>query len=61
MADRDPGHLRAARRIQDLRDWKTLFDTVSRDAAWHFIDTDMDDHPHRFCLLTPKPVTVVDE
>lgn len=45
----------------DFRNWETLFDTVSSDGTWHFIDRGMENHPHRFYRLTPEPVVEVEE
>jgi len=42
----------------DFLNWETLFDTMSSDGAWHFIDTEMENHPRRFYRLTPEPVQV---
>lgn len=49
-------HLEAS---SDLRNWEALSDDVSSDGAWHFIDADMDDHPHRFYRLVPDPAAPV--
>jgi hypothetical protein len=57
----EAGHNFRVEASPDLRNWETLFDTVSRDGAWHFIDTDMENHPRRFYRLTPEPVAEVDE
>jgi len=45
----------------DFRNWETLFDTVSSDGAWHFIDRDRENQPRRFYRLTPEPVAENDE
>jgi hypothetical protein len=43
----------------DLRTWETLFDTVSGDGTWHFIDTE--GVPTRFYRLTPEPLEEIIE
>ncbi len=40
----------------DCRNWETLFDTVGSDGALHFIDTETQNHSHRFYRIAPEPV-----
>ena len=39
----------------DLRNWMTLADATTSDGAWHFVDTEMANHPFRFYRLAPEP------
>jgi hypothetical protein len=57
----ETGHNFRIEATGDFRTWETLFDALSSDGAWHFIDIDIDNHARRFYRLTPEPVLEVDE
>ena len=57
----DAGHNFRVEASADLRNWETLFDTLAGDDGWHFIDSDAENHSHRFYRLKPEPVMEADE
>lgn len=59
--DGDVGHNFRVEASADLRNWETLFDTLAGEDGWHFIDSDVENHSHRFYRLKPEPVMEADE
>ena len=57
----DAGHNFRVEASDDLRNWETLFDTLAGEDGWHFIDSNAENHSHRFYRLKPEPVTEADE
>jgi hypothetical protein len=51
----EPGRVFRFEASPDFRNWETLLYDVSNEGAWHFIDTDLENHPHLFYRLTPEP------
>ena len=45
----------------DLRNWETLCESPACDGAFHFVDDEAANFPHRFYRLAPEPVPLADE